>query len=106
MRPEPQSPPVGSGWPVSLVQAVLQGKSYLGMLQAHHRAKGPLQGPGYPLYFALDKLGDPAGEFLTSFLTSAELPFHEDCGQPFYLFCFGFPFLADLLQRLLVMLEF
>jgi hypothetical protein len=69
------------------------------MLNAHRRAKGTLQGPGGLL--CSDKLGGPAG----SFLTSAELPFHEDCGQPFYLLGFGFPFLAALLQLLLVMLE-
>ncbi len=50
-----------------------------------------------------DKLGNPARKSLgcggTRFL-------HEDRGQPFYLLCFGSPFLAALLQPLLVMLTF
>ena len=70
------------------------------MRNAHRRAEATLPGPGGLL--CLDKLGGPAG----SLLTSPELLFHEDCGQPVYLLGFGFPLLAALLQLLLVVLEF
>src|SRR5580698_10465915 len=50
-----------------------------------------------------NELGDLARKFL-GFGRFCFLP--EDCGQPLYLPRFGFPLIADLLQRLLVMWTF
>jgi hypothetical protein len=69
------------------------------MLNANPGAGEPRQGPPGLLCFDELRLGGP------EFLDFVGIPFHEDCGQPFYLLCFGLAFLADLLQPLLVMLK-